>query len=119
ASVRFDRSAEVDVLGVHEEPFVEEADRFGVRAPYEQARAAHPIRRMAAARQSIDEYRTLVANPLSQLVEGSDHPAVRQFRTAVGVDQTRPDDGGVRIVVQLSEQTIDGARGDDCVAVQQ
>ena len=43
AAARADRGAEVDVLGVQEEPLVEQADRLGVGAPHEQARAADPV----------------------------------------------------------------------------
>src|SRR3954468_21695360 len=43
AAARSHRRAEVDVLRVHEEAFVEAADGFGIGAAYQQTRTGHPI----------------------------------------------------------------------------
>src|SRR5262245_13189798 len=118
-SACLDGSAEIDVLGVHEETFVEQANRVGVGPSDEETRAADPVWRMALTGESIDERGTAHPHLLSQLVERADHPSVGQLCSAGRVHQARSDDGDARIAIELREQAIDRARGNDRVAVQE
>ena len=56
-AARADRRAEIDVLGVEEEPLVEQADRLGVGARDEQARAADPVDELLACASPLDPAR--------------------------------------------------------------
>src|SRR2546428_10626154 len=50
-----DRGTEVDVFRVHEVSLVEQADRFSIAAAHEQTGAAHPVRRLFAARRLLHQ----------------------------------------------------------------
>src|SRR5437763_13233237 len=99
-----DGCAEVDVLRVHEIALVEQADRFGVSAPNEQAGAADPVGEVLAARERVDERRragfaALMAahqTLLPQLVDRTDHPAKRQLCSPFRIYEPRSDDGDIR-----------------------
>src|SRR3954469_2412052 len=118
AAARSHRGAEVDVLRVHEETFVEAANGLGIGAAYQQTRTGHPIGIVALTRQALDRCRR--GEPLlPKFVQRRDHPAKRQLGAAVAVDEPRPDDGDVGVAVELSDEPIDGAGGNDRVAVQQ
>ena len=57
ASARPQRRAEVDVLGVEEKAFVEQADGLGVSAADQKAGAADPIDILLATRGTLDPRR--------------------------------------------------------------
>src|SRR6188472_3998962 len=86
---RTDRRAEVDVLRVQEETFVEQADRFRIRAIDEQARTADPIDELFAAGETREQAR-LAEHLLPQLVEWRDHPSEGHLGSPVAVDEARP-----------------------------
>ena len=48
-----DGGAEINVLGVHEVPLVEEPDGLRISSPYEEARAAHPVGEVLAAMRQL------------------------------------------------------------------
>src|SRR5205814_865248 len=56
---------------------------------------------------------------LPPLVPGTDHPAERELRTPVTVDEARTDNGDVRFGGESNEQTVDCSRRHNRVAVQQ
>src|SRR2546429_31009 len=85
------RSAEIDVLRIHEVALIEQAHGCGVGAPSEQAGAAHPVWVLLLMRERIDASREVrlaarIAQHepfLAQLVEGADHLTEGQLGAAI------------------------------------
>ena len=124
---RAERGAEVDVLGVEEEPLVQEAHRLGVPPPCQQAGAADPVdvarlrgapRRPARGQRQAGRSRPC-DHLLPQLVPRRDHPAERQLERAVRGHDARPGDGRGLVGVEGGDQPVDAPRRGDGVAVQQ
>ena len=96
SAARANGGAEVDVFQIHEVSLVEQADRFGVGAPHQQARAADPVGILLAAASTLDVAPAMQLLP--ELVERPDHLAERQLgacrrrRRAADRRPRRPDD---------------------------
>src|SRR5882672_2242416 len=87
--------AEIDVLGVHEEALVHQADGFRVRAAYQHARAADPVHVPLVPRDRLDigrDWAAVAASADEQLLpelgERRDHAAERELGAAIRVDET-------------------------------
>src|SRR5947209_7922428 len=97
---RPDRGAEIDVFGVHEESFVEQADGLRGIAAHEQTRSAHPVGIAPFAREPLDSA-ALRETLLAQLVQRRNHAPEGELGAAAGIHEARADDRNRVVCVEL------------------